>query len=77
VDGSDSGSCPVAGGFGSNGIETVCHANHFATYKPEGRRFTQPLTEIIITGRKVMFLVCKARPVSKRHNLTAIREPSV
>jgi hypothetical protein len=56
-------------------------------YKPEGRwfqillhnalGFTQPLTEMSIRSRKIMFVRSRARSVSRPDNLTAISEPNV
>jgi hypothetical protein len=38
---------------------------------------TQPLSEMGIRSRLLMFLGCKARPVRRADNLTAIYEPIV
>jgi hypothetical protein len=42
-----------------------------------GQGFTQPVTEISTTSRKIMFLESRARPVRRADNLTAICEPIV
>jgi hypothetical protein len=38
--------------------------------------FTQPLTEIVTRGRKIIVLRSRARPVSRADNLAAISEPT-
>jgi hypothetical protein len=39
--------------------------------------FTQPLTEISMRSRKIMFLRIRERPVRRVDNLTTICEPTV
>jgi hypothetical protein len=41
------------------------------------RGFNQPLTEMSISSRKIMFLGSRKRPVSMADNLTAFCEPIV